>query len=222
MLTHLGWDPAIEDQFAPYRRRRPRARARRRRAPGCLPALHRARGTLGRALRPASPCASASAASCRPSATGSRSPIPTAPSARSSRPSCRAGRSSRGWRPPTTATTVEQVVAANVDVVFLTAGLDGDFNVAPPRALPRPWAGRAAPTPVVVLTKADLCADVDAALLEVESVAIGVPVHAGQQRHRRGRRRARAVLRRGPDRRRARARRASASRRSSTASPARS
>ena len=72
--------------------------------------------------------------------------------------------------------TVEQVVAANVDVVFLTAGLDGDFNVAPPRAVPDPgWESGA--SPVVVLTKTDLCADVDAALLEVGSVALGVPVH---------------------------------------------
>jgi ribosome biogenesis GTPase len=73
--------------------------------------------------------------------------------------------------------TVEQVVAANVDVVFLTAGLDGDLNLRRlERYLTLGWESGAAP--VVVLTKADLCADVDAAVLEVESVAVGVPVHA--------------------------------------------
>jgi len=73
--------------------------------------------------------------------------------------------------------TVEQVVAANVDVVFLTAGLDGDFNVRRlERYLTLGWESGA--SPVVVLTKLDLCDDVDAALLEVGSIAIGVPVHA--------------------------------------------
>jgi ribosome biogenesis GTPase / thiamine phosphate phosphatase len=72
--------------------------------------------------------------------------------------------------------TVEQVVAANVDVVFLTAGLDGDFSARRlERYLTLAWESGA--SPVVVLTKTDLCADVEAALLEVESVAIGVPVH---------------------------------------------
>jgi ribosome biogenesis GTPase / thiamine phosphate phosphatase len=72
--------------------------------------------------------------------------------------------------------TIEQVVAANVDVVFLTAGLDGDLNVRRlERYLTLGWESGA--EPVVVLTKTDLCEDVEAAVLEVESVAIGVPVH---------------------------------------------
>jgi len=73
--------------------------------------------------------------------------------------------------------TVEQVVAANVDTVFLTAGLDGDLNVRRlERYLTLGWESGA--SPVVVLTKLDLCDDADAALLEVEAVAVGVPVHA--------------------------------------------
>ncbi len=73
--------------------------------------------------------------------------------------------------------TIEQVVAANVDVVFLTAGLDGDLNLRRlERYLALGWESGA--EPVVVLTKADLCADVEGALMAVESVAIGVPVHA--------------------------------------------
>ena len=73
--------------------------------------------------------------------------------------------------------TIEQIVAANVDVVFLAAGLDGDLNLRRlERYLALGWESGA--EPVVVLTKADLCPDVDAALLDVGVVAIGVPVHA--------------------------------------------
>jgi ribosome biogenesis GTPase len=73
--------------------------------------------------------------------------------------------------------TIEQVVAANVDVVFLVAGLDGDLNVRRlERYLALGWESGA--EPIVVLTKSDLCPDVDSATFEVESVAVGVPVHA--------------------------------------------
>ena len=72
--------------------------------------------------------------------------------------------------------TDEQVVAANVDTIFLVSGLDGDFN---PRRIERyltaAWDSGAAP--VVVLNKLDRCDDPDGCLLEVESVAMGVPVH---------------------------------------------
>jgi ribosome biogenesis GTPase len=72
--------------------------------------------------------------------------------------------------------TIEQVVAANVDVVFLTAGLDGDLNIRRlERYLALGWESGA--EPVVVLTKADLCDDVEAAVFQVEETAIGVPVH---------------------------------------------
>ena len=70
----------------------------------------------------------------------------------------------------------EQVVAANVDVALVVSALVDDLN---PRRLERylvlAWESGA--RPVVVLTKADLCRDVDAALLEVEAVTVGVSVH---------------------------------------------
>ena len=73
--------------------------------------------------------------------------------------------------------TEEQVVVANVDTVFLVSGLDGDFNFRRiERYLTVAWNSGA--TPVVVLNKADLCGDVDAAVLQVEAVAFGVPVLA--------------------------------------------
>ena len=70
----------------------------------------------------------------------------------------------------------EHVLVANVDAVFLVAGLDRDFN---PRRLERyltaAWDSGA--DPVVVLTKLDLLDD-PAKLVEAENVAIGVPVLA--------------------------------------------
>jgi len=70
----------------------------------------------------------------------------------------------------------EQVLAANVDTAFLLAGLDDDFSLRRlERYITTAWESGA--EPVVVLTKADLCRDVGDALLQVESVAIGVPVY---------------------------------------------
>lgn len=71
----------------------------------------------------------------------------------------------------------EQIIAANIDTVFLVQSLNGDLN---PRRLERYltllWESGA--EPVVVLNKADLCADRDAAVIEIKAVAQGVAVHA--------------------------------------------
>jgi ribosome biogenesis GTPase len=73
--------------------------------------------------------------------------------------------------------TERQVVAANVDVVLLTSGLDGDFNLRRiERYLVTAWDSGA--TPVIVLNKADLVEDVAPFIRDVESIAGGVPVHA--------------------------------------------
>jgi ribosome biogenesis GTPase len=70
----------------------------------------------------------------------------------------------------------EQVLAANVYAAFLLAGLDDDFSLRRlERYITTAWDSGA--EPIIVLTKADLCDDVGGALLQVESVAIGVPVH---------------------------------------------
>lgn len=70
-----------------------------------------------------------------------------------------------------------QVLAANVDTVFLVAALTRDLN---PRRMERylgaAWASGA--SPVVVLNKADLCADIGSAVRRIEGVAPGVPVVA--------------------------------------------
>ncbi|HKC22818.1 MAG TPA: ribosome small subunit-dependent GTPase A [Gaiellaceae bacterium] len=68
----------------------------------------------------------------------------------------------------------EQVLAANVDTAFLLAGLDDDFSLRRlERYVTTAWDSGA--EPVIVLTKSDLCDDVGDALLQVETVAIGVP-----------------------------------------------
>jgi ribosome biogenesis GTPase / thiamine phosphate phosphatase len=70
----------------------------------------------------------------------------------------------------------EQVLAANADVVFVVTALDRDFNLRRlERYLATAWESGA--EPVVVLSKADLCDDVPAAVADVELIALGVPVH---------------------------------------------
>lgn len=79
----------------------------------------------------------------------------------------------------------EQVVAANIDTVFLVSGLDLDFNVRRiERYLTTAWDSGA--TPVIVLNKADLRTDVERCVAEVEAIAIGVPIHAVSTVDRRG------------------------------------
>ncbi len=71
----------------------------------------------------------------------------------------------------------EQPLAANVDVVCLVCGLDGDFNL---RRLERYLAlvATSGAAPVVVLNKADLCADLAGRIVETAAVARSAPVVA--------------------------------------------
>lgn len=73
--------------------------------------------------------------------------------------------------------TEEQVVAANIDVVFLVSGLDNDFN---PRRIERylvtAWDSGA--SPIIVLNKADLVDDAAGYVREVQAIAADVPVLA--------------------------------------------
>ena len=66
--------------------------------------------------------------------------------------------------------TSEQVLAANIDVLFIVTGLDRDYN---PRRLERymaiAWDSGA--DPVITLNKADLCEDPEARLEETRAVA---------------------------------------------------
>lgn len=71
----------------------------------------------------------------------------------------------------------EQVVAANVDYVFICMSLNNDYNLRRlERYLSIAWDSGS--SPVVVLTKADLCDDVELKITEVEQIAIGADVIA--------------------------------------------
>jgi len=71
----------------------------------------------------------------------------------------------------------EQPVAANIDTVLIVMGLDHNFRAARiERYLTLAWESGA--DPVVVLTKCDLCEDVELKISEVMASAPGVPVHA--------------------------------------------
>lgn len=172
MLARLGWTPAFEEQFAPYA------------ADGLEPArvavehrgayrLYTARGEQpaelsGRLRHTAGSRGELPAVGDWVAASGGETTLIHAVLPRRTAFS-RMAANDHGQ-------TVEQVVAANVDVIFLTAGLDGDLNVRRlERYLTLGWESGA--EPVIVLTKADLCDDLDATLLEVEPVAFGVPVH---------------------------------------------
>ena len=73
--------------------------------------------------------------------------------------------------------TEEQIIAANIDTVFIVVGLDRDFNV---RRIERylTLVYNSGANPVIILNKSDLCTDLENKIAETESVAFGVPILA--------------------------------------------
>ncbi|OGS23454.1 MAG: ribosome small subunit-dependent GTPase A [Elusimicrobia bacterium RIFOXYB2_FULL_50_12] len=71
----------------------------------------------------------------------------------------------------------EQVVASNINTIFLMQGLDSNYN---PRRIERflvtIWDSGA--KPVIILNKADMCDDPAKKVAETSDIAPGVPVHA--------------------------------------------
>ena len=68
-----------------------------------------------------------------------------------------------------------QIIATNIDTVFICMSLNNDFNLRRlERYLSIAWDSGA--IPVIVLTKSDLCQDICSKLIEVNSIAIGVDV----------------------------------------------
>lgn len=73
--------------------------------------------------------------------------------------------------------TGEQIIGANIDTAFLVMAADKEFNAnAVERYLTMLWESGA--QPVLLMTKADAAADIDAILAAAETAAVGVPVHA--------------------------------------------
>jgi ribosome biogenesis GTPase / thiamine phosphate phosphatase len=71
----------------------------------------------------------------------------------------------------------EQIIATNVDLLFIVQSLDAGFNL---RRLERylVMAHESGAKPVVVLNKADLCTDIPAKLAQVKQIAHDTPVLA--------------------------------------------
>ena len=79
----------------------------------------------------------------------------------------------------------EQIMASNIDVALLVAGLDNDFNLRRiERYLAVAWSSGI--TPVVVLNKSDLANDVDGRLVAIDAIAPGVTAIAVSARTRVG------------------------------------
>jgi ribosome biogenesis GTPase len=81
--------------------------------------------------------------------------------------------------------TVEQIVAANIDTVFIVMGLDGDYN---PRRLERylVLAYESGARPVVILNKSDVADHLAEDIDEIQGLAVGIPVHAISAKQRDG------------------------------------
>lgn len=68
-----------------------------------------------------------------------------------------------------------QIVAANIDIVFICMSLNNDFNLRRlERYLSIAWNSMA--IPVIILTKSDLCDNLSQRLAEVNSIAIGTDI----------------------------------------------
>lgn len=72
--------------------------------------------------------------------------------------------------------TDEQILASNFDTVFIVTSLNGNLSLRRlERYITMAWESGA--NPVIVLSKADLCGNIDEKMAEVETVSIGIPVH---------------------------------------------
>ena len=72
--------------------------------------------------------------------------------------------------------TEGQIIAANIDTVFLVMALNSDFNL---RRIERylVMASQSGAQPAVVLSKSDLCSDPKHKTTQVAALAMGAPVH---------------------------------------------
>jgi ribosome biogenesis GTPase len=173
-LTRLGWNARFAEAFAPYAER------------GLLPARVSLEHThIYRVLAAGGETLARVAGRLRHHASA-RSDYPAVGDWVAIEPDAHGGdarihavlpRTSRFSRRAAGDATEEQIVAANIDTVFLVAGLDGDFN---PRRIERylvvAWESGA--DPVIVLNKSDLAEDLNSRIEEVGGIAQGVAVHA--------------------------------------------
>ena len=173
-LTALGWSARLEELFAPHA------------AAGLLPArvilehthIYRVCAADGEILaRVAGRLRHRAAERADYPAVGDWVAIDPDPHDGDARIHAILPRTSRFSRRAAGDVTQEQIVAANIDTVFLVAGLDRDFN---PRRIERYLvvARESGASPVIVLNKADLSDDPGARVQEVRALANDAPVHA--------------------------------------------
>jgi ribosome biogenesis GTPase / thiamine phosphate phosphatase len=172
-LAALGWSPSRAEEFVPHA------------AAGCVPARVAAQHRGGYVVygeggdRPAEVAGQLRHASLGPAdlpAVGDWVAIRDAEDAAAATIHSVLPRHTAFSRKAAGDETVEQVVAANVDVVFLVGAFGADLNVRRlERYLAAGWESGA--DPVIVLNKSDLAEDLGSATAEVEAIAFGVPVH---------------------------------------------
>ncbi len=172
-LTALGWSPSRHEEFEPY--------AAGGLAPARVAAQHRGAYVVytesgERPAEVAGRLRHAAAAAANFPAVGDWVAVDDAPDAEAATIHAVLQRATAFSRKAAGEDAVEQVVAANVDVVFLVSAFGDDLNVRRiERYLASGWESGA--QPVVVLNKSDLADDLPADLAEVDAVAFGVPVH---------------------------------------------
>jgi ribosome biogenesis GTPase len=174
-MINLGWDSFFEQQFEPYRTQG-------------LSAMRIIRENRGNYVA----CGEHGEFVCKLSGTfrfaaNSKGKFPTVGDwvAASARPDegkatihALLPRKSAFLRKVAGSITGEQVVAANIDTVFIVCGLDQEFNLRRiERYLSLAWESGA--VPVILLNKADLCpeAEVETRRNEVEAIASGIAVY---------------------------------------------
>jgi ribosome biogenesis GTPase len=172
-LTELGWNPSLDEAFAPFA------------AEGLVPGRVALEHThIYRVMTEAADLLARVSGRLRHEAFA-RADFPAVGDWVALAPAAHGGdarilavlpRRSRFSRRAAGDSTEEQVVATNIDTVFLVAGLDGDFN---PRRIERYLfvASESGASPVIVLNKADVASDAEGMTAEVRATAPGVPVH---------------------------------------------
>ncbi|MGH3011955.1 MAG: ribosome small subunit-dependent GTPase A [Gaiellaceae bacterium] len=169
----LGWSPSREAEFEQF--------AAAGHAPARIAAQHRGAYVVyteggERPAEVAGRLRHAAAAAADLPAVGDWVAVEDGPAAAAATIHAVLGRSTVFSRKAAGEEAVEQVVAANVDVVFLVSAFGEDLNVRRiERYLASAWESGS--EPVIVLNKSDLAEDLAAAVVEVEAVAFGVPVH---------------------------------------------
>ena len=171
-LSHWGWNDRLAMDFADYA------------AGGCCAGrVVSVSREIYRVITAQGECSAALSGKLRFRA-GSRSELPAVGDwvALSIPPSGRAAiagilpRRSKFSRKAAGAVVEEQVIAANIDYVFLLNALNQDYNLRRlERYLVLAWESGA--RPVVLLTKAGLCADAAQKMAETAAVAAGAPVY---------------------------------------------